>query len=120
RDGHDFVPAAFASGARAALVARSYHRQQGDGALLAVDDPLAALQALAEAARARTAARVMAVTGSVGKTGTKEALRACLSRIGRTHAAEKSYNNHWGLPLTLARMPAISDFAVVEIGMNHR
>src|SRR5690606_14060180 len=69
---------------------------------------------------ARTAARVVAVTGSVGKTGTKEALRACLSRIGTTHAAEKSYNNHWGVPLTLARLPADSQFCVVEMGMNHR
>jgi len=60
------------------------------------------------------------VTGSVGKTGTKEALRACLSRIGPTHAAEKSHNNHWGVPLTLARMPADSRFCVVEMGMNHR
>src|SRR5690554_134599 len=120
RDGHEFVPAAFAAGASAALVSRSYRRQPEDGALLTVDDPLAGLQAIAVAARARTAARVVAVTGSVGKTGTKEALRACLSRLGPTHAAEKSYNNHWGVPLTLARMPAGSDFAVLEIGMNHR
>ena len=120
RDGHEFVPAAFAAGASAALVSRSYRRQPKDGAVLTVDDPLAGLQAIARAARARTAARVVAVTGSVGKTGTKEALRSCLSRIGPTHAAEKSYNNHWGVPLTLARMPASSDFAVLEIGMNHR
>src|SRR5690606_19634839 len=69
---------------------------------------------------ARTAARVVAVTGSVGNTETKEALRACHTRIGRTHAAEKSYNNHWGVPLTLARLPADSQFCVVEMGMNHR
>lgn len=120
RDGHEFVPAAFAAGASAALVSRTYRRQPGDGALLTVEDPLTGLQAIAKAARARTAARVVAVTGSVGKTGTKEALRACLSRIGPTHAAEKSYNNHWGVPLTLARMPAGLEFAVLEIGMNHR
>ena len=70
-------------------------------------------------APARTDARIVAVTGSAGKTGTKEMLRACLSRAGSTHAAEKSYNNHWGVPLTLARMPAATRFAVFEIGMNH-
>jgi UDP-N-acetylmuramoyl-tripeptide--D-alanyl-D-alanine ligase len=120
RDGHDFVPAAFAKGASAALVSSGYVRQPGDGPLLRVGDPLAGLQAIARAARARTSAHLVAVTGSVGKTGTKEALRACLSRLGPTHAAEKSYNNHWGVPLTLARMPASSAFAVIEIGMNHR
>ncbi len=120
RDGHDFVPAAFAGGASAALVSFAYQRQPGDGALLRTSDPLAALEAIGQAARARTNARVIAVTGSVGKTGTKEALRACLSRLGRTHAAEKSYNNQWGVPLTLARMPAGSEYAVIEIGMNHR
>lgn len=120
RDGHDFVPAAFAAGAPAALVSLGYSRQPGDGALLRVADPLAGLQAIARAARARTSAQIVAVTGSVGKTGTKEALRACLSRLGPTHAAEKSYNNHWGVPLTLARMPANAAYAVLEIGMNHR
>lgn len=120
RDGHDFVPAAFAEGAGAALVSFAYHRQPGDGALLRVADPLAALQAIAAAARARTSARIIAVTGSVGKTGTKEALRASLSQIAPTHAAEKSYNNQWGVPLTLARMPPKVAYAVIEIGMNHR
>ncbi len=120
RDGHDFVPAAFAAGARAALVSFAYHRQHGDGALIRVADPLTGLQAVAQAARSRTSARVVAITGSVGKTGTKEALRACLARLGPTHASEKSYNNHWGVPLTLARMPVASTFAVLEIGMNHR
>src|SRR5690606_18140918 len=119
RDGHEFVPAAFAAGASAAVVSRSYRRQPGDGALLVVDETFAALQAVARAARARTAARVVAVTGSVGKTGTKEALRACLSRVGATHAAEKSYNNHWGVPLTLARMPEETHFGIFEIGMNN-
>ena len=120
RDGHEFVPAAFAAGAGAAVVSHSYRRQPSDGALLKTDDTLTALQAIGRAARARTAARVIAVTGSVGKTGTKEALRACLSRLGPTHAAEKSFNNQWGVPLTLARMPAGVRFAVLEIGMNHR
>lgn len=121
RDGHEFVSAAFKVGAAAALVSRDYVRQVGDGALFRVTDPLDGLVALGLAARKRlsTDARVVGVTGSVGKTGTKEMLRACLSRLGATHASEKSYNNHWGVPLTLARMPADTQFAVLEIGMNH-
>jgi UDP-N-acetylmuramoyl-tripeptide--D-alanyl-D-alanine ligase len=121
RDGHDFVTAAFQAGAAAALVASSYARKPGDGALIRVDEPLRALERIGIAARARLApdARVIAVTGSVGKTGTKEMLRACLSPQGRTHAADKSFNNHWGVPLTLARMPANTRFGVFEIGMNH-
>lgn len=119
RDGHEFVPAAFDRGASAALVKNDYARAAGDGALLRVEDPLKGLEAIARAARARSAARIVAVTGSVGKTGTKEALRACLSRLGKTHAAVKSFNNHWGVPLTLARMPADSRYGVFEIGMNH-
>ena len=90
-----------------------------DAPLLIVPDVLKALEDLGRAARARTRAKVVGVTGSVGKTSTKEMLRAILSGQGRTHAAEASYNNHWGVPLTLARMPADTDFAVIEIGMNH-
>ena len=121
RDGHAFVPAAFKSGAPAALVASGYQRQPGDGALIRVDDTLRGLERIGAAARARLAAeaRVIAVTGSAGKTGTKEMLRACLSRLGPTHAPEKSFNNHWGVPLTLARMPASTRYGVFEIGMNH-
>jgi UDP-N-acetylmuramoyl-tripeptide--D-alanyl-D-alanine ligase len=121
RDGHDFVGAAFAAGAAAALVEHTYVRQAGDGALLRVVDPLGALVGLATAARARLAAdaRVIAVTGSAGKTGTKDMLRACLASVGVTHAPEKSFNNHWGVPLTLARMPVTARYAVIEIGMNH-
>ena len=121
RDGHDFVSAAFAAGAAAALVSQSYTRKPGDGALLRVDDPLKGLERIAIAARARLApdARVVAVTGSAGKTGSKEMLRACLSVFGPTHAPDKSFNNHWGVPLTLARMPAATRFAVIEMGMNH-
>ncbi len=121
RDGHDFVPAAFQAGAAAAIVAKTYQRQSSDGALLRVDDPLKALEALCQAARQRLSAdaHVIAVTGSVGKTGTKEMLRAACQALGTTHAAEKSYNNHWGVPLTLARMPADTKFGVFEIGMNH-
>ncbi len=119
RDGHDFVAQALAQGAAAALVS---HRPDGvaeDASLLIVADVLQGLEALGRAARTRTQARVVAVTGSVGKTSTKEMLRAALTPQGRTHVAEASYNNHWGVPLTLARMPADTQFAVIEIGMNH-
>ena len=119
RDGHDFVAQALAKGAAAALVS---HRPDGvaaDAPLLIVPDVLAALAELGRAARARTKARVVGVTGSVGKTSTKEMLRVVLGGQGRVHAAEASYNNHWGVPLTLARMPVDCDFAVIEIGMNH-
>ena len=121
RDGHEFVAAAFKAGGAAALVGRNYSRQIGDGILFRTSDPLDGLVALGRAARERLSpdARVVAVTGSAGKTGTKEMLRACLSRLGATHASEKSYNNHWGVPLTLARMPADTRFGVFEIGMNH-
>jgi UDP-N-acetylmuramoyl-tripeptide--D-alanyl-D-alanine ligase len=119
RDGHDFVLEAFRKGAAAALVSVDYKRAPGDGPLLRVAETLQGLRDIAAAARRRTDARVIAVTGSVGKTGTKEALRACLSRLGPTHAAEKSFNNHWGVPLTLARMPADVRYGVFEIGMNH-
>lgn len=119
RDGHDFVAQALAQGAAAALVSRIPDGMAPDAPLLVVPDVLQGLEALGRAARARTAARVVGVTGSVGKTSTKEMLRAMLTGQGRVHAAEASYNNHWGVPLTLARMPADTDFAVIEIGMNH-
>jgi len=121
RDGHDFVSGAFAKGAAAAIVSETYVAKDGDGALLRSADPLSALENIGRAARARLAphARVVAVTGSVGKTTTKEMLRLAFSALGRTHASEKSYNNHWGVPLTLARMPADTLYAVFEIGMNH-
>jgi UDP-N-acetylmuramoyl-tripeptide--D-alanyl-D-alanine ligase len=106
RDGHDFVAQALAKGAAAAMV--SHHPQDvpRDAPLLIVPDVLAGLAALGTAARARTGAKVVGVTGSVGKTSTKDMLRTVLGKQGRTHAAEASYNNHWGVPLTLARMPA--------------
>jgi UDP-N-acetylmuramoyl-tripeptide--D-alanyl-D-alanine ligase len=119
RDGHVFVPAAFAAGAAAALVSNDYVRGTSDGPVLRVADPLAALEAIGNAARTRSSARIVAVTGSVGKTGSKEMLRLCLSDAGATHASEKSYNNHWGVPLTLARMPRGTQYGVLEIGMNH-
>ena len=118
RDGHDFVAQAVEKGAAAALVSRVPEGVATDK-LLIVDDVLAGLIDLGQAARARTKAQVIGVTGSVGKTSTKEMLRAVLQRQGKTHAAEASYNNHWGVPLTLARMPADTEFAVIEIGMNH-
>ncbi|MEP4197445.1 MAG: UDP-N-acetylmuramoyl-tripeptide--D-alanyl-D-alanine ligase [Aliishimia sp.] len=119
RDGHDFVAQALDMGAAAALVT---HRPDGvpeDAALLVVEDVQAALEALGHAGRARTNARVVAITGSVGKTSTKEMMREILADQGRTHASVASYNNHWGVPLTLARMPQDTEFAVIEIGMNH-
>ena len=118
RDGHDFVADALAGGAAAALVSRVPDGVDGDAPLIIVKDVLEGLEALGIAARARTDARVIAVTGSAGKTSTKEMLRQVLSKQGRTHAAEASYNNHWGVPLTLARMPVETEFAIVEIGMN--
>lgn len=119
RDGHDFVAQALEKGAAAALVTHLPDGVAEDAPLLIVDNVLEGLEALGIAARARTEARVVAITGSVGKTSTKEMLRAILSDQGRTHASVASYNNHWGVPLTLARMPADTDYAVIEIGMNH-
>jgi UDP-N-acetylmuramoyl-tripeptide--D-alanyl-D-alanine ligase len=121
RDGHGFIADALAKGAAAAMVRHVPEGVAADAPLLIVDDTLAALGRLGAAARARLApsARVIGVTGSVGKTGTKEMLREMLAPQGRTHAAAKSFNNHIGVPLTLARMPADTAFAVIEMGMNH-
>ena len=119
-DGHDFVEAALKNGASLAVVANTHaDKFPADARLLIVDDVLAGLVDLAKASRARLGAKVIAVTGSVGKTSTKEALRAVLSPQGETHASVASFNNHWGVPLTLARCPASVKFAVFEIGMNH-
>ncbi|HWP25603.1 MAG TPA: UDP-N-acetylmuramoylalanyl-D-glutamyl-2,6-diaminopimelate--D-alanyl-D-alanine ligase [Xanthobacteraceae bacterium] len=119
RDGHDFVAAAFKAGAGLAVVAAERRAQMPDGPLLVVPDVLEALRDLARAGRARARAAVIGVTGSVGKTSTKEALRLALAAQGETHASVASYNNHWGVPLSLARCPAEAKFAVFEIGMNH-
>jgi UDP-N-acetylmuramoyl-tripeptide--D-alanyl-D-alanine ligase len=115
-DGHRFVDAAFAKGAAAAVVDRPI-----DGPHILVEDTSKALELLAKAARARTLARVIGVTGSVGKTGVKEAIFAALDRSsrGRAHRSVKSYNNHVGVPLSLARTPAATKFGVFEMGMNH-
>ncbi|MGI8931504.1 MAG: UDP-N-acetylmuramoyl-tripeptide--D-alanyl-D-alanine ligase, partial [Sphingomicrobium sp.] len=119
-DGHDFVAKAFAAGAVGALVSRAGANQDW-GPHIIVADAAKALTDLAIAARARMAGAVIGVTGSVGKTSTKEALYAALDRYarGRVHRSVKSYNNHTGVPLSLARMPQTSEFAVLEIGMNH-
>ncbi|WP_118138316.1 UDP-N-acetylmuramoyl-tripeptide--D-alanyl-D-alanine ligase [Oceanicella sp. SM1341] len=119
RDGHDFVADALKAGAAAALVSRVPEGLPADAPLLVVADVLEGLRALGAAARARMQGKVIGVTGSMGKTGTKEMLRLALGCQGRVHAAEKSFNNHWGVPLTLAAMPRDTDYAVIEIGMNH-
>lgn len=119
RDGHDFVAQALEKGAGAAMVSRIPEGVADDAPLLIVEDVLRALEALGTAGRSRTQAKVIGITGSVGKTSTKEMLRAILSGQGRTHASVASYNNHWGVPLTLARMPRDTEFAIIEIGMNH-
>ena len=119
-DGHDFVAAALANGAGAALVSAARANSLAAAEpLLVVADALNGLEALGQAARKRTDARIVAVTGSAGKTGTKEALALALGKQGATHFAVASFNNHWGVPLTLARMPANVRFGVFEIGMNH-
>lgn len=117
-DGHKYIDQAFEAGAALAVVEDGYDAVS-PGPLLRVADTLEALNTLGRAGRERTKARIVAVTGSVGKTGTKEMLRLMLSRLGSVHASEKSYNNHWGVPLSLSRMPRNTDFAVFEIGMNH-
>jgi len=120
RDGHEFVEAALQAGAGLAVVARRKMAAMPQGApLLIADDALAGLNDLAKASRARSQAKIVAVTGSVGKTGTKEALRLVLGKQGETHASAASYNNHWGVPLSLALMPQSAKFGVFEIGMNH-
>jgi UDP-N-acetylmuramoyl-tripeptide--D-alanyl-D-alanine ligase len=116
-DGHAFVPDALARGA-AALVDRPPDQTSDAAPLVVVDDTMAALTALGRAGRARSKARIAALTGSVGKTGTKEALRLALSRQAPTHASAASHNNHWGVPLSLARAPRDTVYAVYELGMN--
>jgi UDP-N-acetylmuramoyl-tripeptide--D-alanyl-D-alanine ligase len=117
-DGHGFVRDALEKGAAGALVHADVPGVE-EKKLIRVADTLAGLTALGAFGRAQFAARVVAITGSVGKTTTKEMLRAVLAAAGPTHAAVASYNNHWGVPLTLARMAPDAAFAVIEIGMNH-
>ncbi|MGA7427500.1 MAG: UDP-N-acetylmuramoylalanyl-D-glutamyl-2,6-diaminopimelate--D-alanyl-D-alanine ligase, partial [Rhodoplanes sp.] len=119
-DGHDFVTAALDKGAGLAVVAAEKRAAlPANAPLLVVADVLEALRDLARAARARSNAKIAAITGSVGKTSTKEALRLALRADGETHASSASFNNHWGVPLSLARMPETARYGVFEIGMNH-
>ena len=115
REGHEFLDTAFAGGATGALVS-----QAGDRPSILVDDTFKALEAMGQAARDRAPqTRRAAVTGSVGKTSVTQAIAAGLRLAGRAHSSVKSYNNHIGVPLTLARMPRDTERAVFEIGMNH-
>ena len=121
RDGHDFVRAAFEAHAGAALVT---HMPEGGsveswGPLLTVAHTQRGLEDLARAARARSNARILAVTGSAGKTTTKEILALACNALGRTHASAASHNNHWGVPLSLAALPRNAEYGIFEVGMNH-
>ncbi|MEP3673301.1 MAG: UDP-N-acetylmuramoylalanyl-D-glutamyl-2,6-diaminopimelate--D-alanyl-D-alanine ligase [Hyphomicrobiales bacterium] len=120
-DGHDFVDGAIEQGASLAVVAHDkLDGLKADASkLLVVDDVLSAMEQLGRAARARLKGRVVAVTGSVGKTGTKEMMRLAFGACGGVHASVASFNNHWGVPLTLSRTPTDADFGIYEIGMNH-
>ena len=118
-DGHNYVADALGKGAAAAMVAKSWHTPPPDAPLLTVDDTDDGMRALARAARDRSDAKVIGVTGSVGKTGTKEMLAQALGAQGATASTQGNLNNHWGLPLSLARMPQDTAFGIFELGMNH-
>jgi UDP-N-acetylmuramoyl-tripeptide--D-alanyl-D-alanine ligase len=118
-DGHEYAANALKAGAGLAIVSRPDSAMREAGPVLVVDDALAALEALGRAARARSTAHIIAVTGSVGKTTTKDALRIALASCGETHASVSSFNNQWGVPLTLARFARTAEFGVFEVGMNH-
>jgi UDP-N-acetylmuramoyl-tripeptide--D-alanyl-D-alanine ligase len=120
QDGHIYVTSALENGAGIAVVSKPDEDMAKAGALLIVDDTLKAMEQIGLASRARSKAKIIAVTGSVGKTTTKDALAVGLSACGKTHASVASFNNHWGVPLTLARMAADTEYAVFEIGMNHK
>src|SRR5471032_228571 len=117
RDGHDFLRAAFDAKAGAALVS---HAPDGmTGPLLTVAHTQRGLEDLARAARARSNAKILAVTGSAGKTTTKEILRLACNALGRTYASAASHNNHWGVPLSLVSLPRDAEYGIFEVGMNH-
>ena len=118
-DGHDFVADAIKNGACAAVVGNDFKAGDDSLPLLRVADTQKALEDLGHAARARAKGKIIGVTGSVGKTSTKEMLAIALSAIGPTHASKKSFNNHWGVPLTLSGLPRDAMFGVFEMGMNH-
>lgn len=120
-DGHDFASMAAANGARLLVVSEAKLPALGrvTAPMIVVDDVLEGLADLGRAARARSTAKIIAVTGSVGKTTSKEMLRHVLAGCGEVHASAASFNNHWGVPLTLARMPESARFGIFEIGMNH-
>jgi len=118
-DGHEYAAAALEKGASAVLVSHIPDDVPDGVNVVLVDDTLKALEALGMAARARVNAQIVAVTGSVGKTGTKESLLHILAAQGKTHASIGSFNNHWGVPLSLSRMPRDTEFAIFELGMNH-
>ena len=122
QDGHIYVDSAFENGAHIAIISKEKINDFSDKdyPLLVVDDVLYALEQLGCAARARCQGKIIAITGSAGKTSTKEMMRAVYSNIGKTHASIASLNNHWGVPLTLARMPEDTEFGIFEIGMNHK
>ncbi|MGR4841835.1 UDP-N-acetylmuramoylalanyl-D-glutamyl-2,6-diaminopimelate--D-alanyl-D-alanine ligase [Rhizobium sp. LARHSG275] len=120
-DGHDYASMAMANGASLLVVSEARLPAMGrlTVPMIVVEDVLAALGRLGLASRERSKAQIIAVTGSVGKTTTKEMLRHVLSPSGKVHASVASFNNHWGVPLTLARMPEDTDYGVFEVGMNH-
>ena len=118
-DGHDYVAQAFSAGCSAAVVTRQPSNIPAGSPLIFVDDTLIALENLGQAGRQRVRGQILAVTGSVGKTSSKEMLRLMLGAVGHTYANEGSLNNHWGVPLSLARLPETADYGVFEIGMNH-
>ncbi len=117
-DGHDYVEAAFKAGAAGAIVKKGFAAKP-DMPLVVVEDTMQALEKLGIASRARTKAKIIAVTGSAGKTGTKEMLAIVFAALGKTHASKKSFNNHWGVPLSLASMPKEAVYGIFELGMNH-
>ncbi len=118
-DGHDYVESAFKAGATAALVKKDFQAKDPSWTLVHVDDTLKALEDLGKAARARATGKIIGVTGSAGKTGTKEMLLIALSALGKSYASKKSFNNHWGVPLSLSNLPPDADYGIFEMGMNH-
>lgn len=118
-DGHEFASVALENGAAAVLVSEVPENIANHSNVIVVEDTLKALEMLGAAARDRANAKIVAVTGSVGKTGTKESLLHILSLQGKTHASIGSFNNHWGVPLSLSRMPRDTEYAIFELGMNH-